>query len=273
MLLLKVREHNPQVKIISLSRNFGKDVALSAGIDHARGAAVIPIDCDLQDPPELIEQMVAKWREGYDVVCCTRRARTGDNWLKSTSAKLFYRFFDRVTEIPIPRDTGDFRLLDRRVVDVLVRLPERSRFMKGLFAWLGFKQTALFYDRESRYAGSTKWNYWRLWNFAIEGITSFSSLPLKIWSYVGLLISLLAFLYALFLAILKLTRGIDVPGYASLMVVVLFFGGLQLITLGIIGEYLGRVYNEVKGRPLYVVRDAYGFDKGSAQTGSAEDGA
>ncbi len=260
VLLLKYRERLPAMRILSLSRNFGKDIALSAGLDRARGAAVIPIDCDLQDPPELIGQMIAKWREGYDVVYAMRRLRKGETWLKRTTAKLFYQVYNRITDVPIPRDTGDFRLLDRRVVDALGRLPERTRFMKGLFAWVGFRQTALDYERDGRYAGSTKWSYWKLWNFALDAITSFSSLPLKVWSYLGLFISLLAFLYAVFLAVFKLTRGIDVPGYASLMVVVLFFGGVQLITLGIVGEYLARIYSEVKGRPLYLVRDSYGFD-------------
>ncbi len=257
--LLQFREQYPQVRILSLSRNFGKDVALSAGIEHASGAAVVPIDADLQDPPELIEAMVAKWREGFDVVYATRNRRDGESLLKRTSAKYFYRIFDRITDFPVPHDTGDFRLLDRRVVDVLIRLPERTRFMKGLFAWVGFKQTAITFDRPERSGGTTKWNYWRLWNFALDAVTSFSSLPLKVWSYLGLLISLLAFLYALFLAGLKILRGIDVPGYASIMVAVLFFGGVQLISLGVIGEYLARTYNEVKGRPLYLVRDRWGF--------------
>jgi polyisoprenyl-phosphate glycosyltransferase len=258
--LLELRQRIPALKLVSLSRNFGKDVALSAGFDYARGAAVVPLDADLQDPPELIEQMVVKWREGFDVVYATRRRREGESMVKRATARYFYRIFDQITDIPIPHDTGDFRLLDRRVVDVLVRLPERTRFMKGLFAWVGFRQTALLYDREPRNAGQTKWNYWRLWNFAIDAVTSFSSLPLKVWSYLGLVVSVFAFLYALFLASLKIFRGIDVAGYASLMVAVLFFGGVQLITLGIMGEYMARMYNEVKGRPLYLVRDAWGFE-------------
>jgi polyisoprenyl-phosphate glycosyltransferase len=258
--LLELRERMPPLRVLSLSRNFGKDVAISAGFDHARGAAVVPIDADLQDSPELIERMVAKWREGYDVVYATRGRRAGESWFKRMTARSFYRVLDRITDIPIPHDTGDFRLLDRRVVDVLVRLPERTRFMKGLFAWVGFKQTALMFDREPRHAGASKWSYWRLWNFALDAITSFSSLPLRVWSYVGFVIALFSFLYAVFLAGLKIIRGVDVPGYISLMVVVLFFGGVQLITLGIIGEYMARMYNEVKGRPLYLVRDAWGFD-------------
>jgi polyisoprenyl-phosphate glycosyltransferase len=259
--LLALREQVPNLKVLSLSRNFGKDVALSAGFEHVSGAAAVPIDADLQDPPELIEQMVAKWREGFDVVYATRARRDGESILRRGSARYFYRIFDRITDIPIPPDTGDFRLLDRRVVDILVRLPERTRFMKGLFAWVGFKQTALSFDRPERRAGSTKWTYWRLWNFAIDGITSFSSVPLKIWSYVGAGVSIFAFLYALFLAGLTIVRGVVVPGYASIMVAVLFLGGVQLITLGIMGEYLARIYNEVKGRPLYLVRGRWGFDR------------
>jgi glycosyltransferase involved in cell wall biosynthesis len=264
--LLERRAQDPRLKILSLSRNFGKEVALSAGIEHSCGAAVIPIDCDLQDPPELIEEMMAQWRLGYDVVYATRRARPGDGLAKRLSASMFYRLFDAVSEVPIPRDAGDFRLLDRRVVDALLRLPERSRFMKGLFAWVGFKQAEVSFERVGRNAGISGWTYWRLWNFALDGVTSFSSLPLKIWSYVGVVISLLAFAYALFLAVFKLSRGINVPGYTSLMVVVLFLAGIQLITLGVIGEYLGRVYTEVKHRPLYLLREAHGFDQYESRT-------
>jgi len=259
--LLERRANDPRLKILSFSRNFGKDVALSAGIEHACGAAVIPIDCDLQDPPELIEEMIAQWRLGYDVVYATRAARPGDGFTKRLTARMFYRLLDAVSEVPIPRDAGDFRLLDRKVVDAVLELPERSRFMKGLFAWVGFKQTELSFERPGRNAGSGAWTYWRLWNFALDGITSFSTLPLKIWSYIGLVISLLAFGYAIFLALLKIARGINVPGYTSLMVVVLFFAGVQLITLGVIGEYLGRVFTEVKRRPLYLLREAHGFEQ------------
>jgi polyisoprenyl-phosphate glycosyltransferase len=259
--LIERRAQDPRIKILSLSRNFGKEVALSAGIEHSCGAAIIPIDCDLQDPPELIEEMMTQWRLGYDVVYATRRARPGDGLVKRLTASMFYRLFDAVSEVPIPRHAGDFRLLDRRVVDALLRLPERSRFMKGLFAWVGFKQTEVSFERKGRNAGSSGWTYWRLWNFALDAVTSFSSLPLKVWSYVGLVISLLAFAYAIFLALLKLARGIDFPGYTSLMVVVLFLAGIQLITLGVIGEYLGRVYTEVKHRPLYLLREAHGFEQ------------
>ncbi len=259
--LLEHRARNPAIKLLRLSRNFGKDIALSAGIDRACGRAVIPIDADLQDPPELIPAMVAKWREGYEVVFGQRDSRVGDTLPKRVTAKMFYRLMERMTDVPIPRDTGDFRLIDRRVVDALGRLGERTRFMKGLFAWVGFKQIAIRYEREPRRAGHTNWSYWRLWNFAIDGITSFSSLPLKVWSYFGLIVSALAFIYAAYLALLTIVKGVVVPGYASLMVVVLFLGGIQLITLGVIGEYLARVYSEVKGRPLYLVSESVGFER------------
>lgn len=258
--LLEYHNRFPCIKVIELSRNFGKEIALSAGLDYTRGAAVIPIDADLQDPPELIPKLLAKWREGYEVVYATRRLRQGETFTKRFTADLFYRVIDYLSDIPIPKNTGDFRLMDRRVVDALVRLPERTRFMKGLFAWVGFKQTAIFYDREPRHSGDTSWNYWRLWNLALEGITSFSVLPLKLWSYIGLLLSLLSLGYATFLIMRTLWLGIDVPGYASIMVVVLFLGGIQLITLGTIGEYLARIYIEVKARPLYLVRQLYGFE-------------
>ena len=258
--LVDYHRRNQAIKVINLSRNFGKEVALSAGLDYASGDAVVPIDADLQDPPELIEELVAKWQEGYEVVYATRRSRKGESWAKRFSANAFYRVIQKISHVSIPRDTGDFRLLDRRVVEAIKRTPERTRFMKGLFAWVGFKQASVLFDRPQRYQGKTSWNYWRLWNFAIDGITSFSFVPLKVWSYLGILISMLSFIYATFLVIRTLILGIDVPGYASIMVAVLFLGGVQLVSLGIIGEYLGRVYEEVKGRPLYLVREAYGFE-------------
>lgn len=258
-LLVDYHNRNRAIKVINLSRNFGKEIALTAGIDYATGAAIIPIDADLQDPPELIEQLVAKWREGYDVVYATRRSRSGESWLKRFTANSFYRTIGKMSPVPIPPNTGDFRLLDRQVVEAIKQLPERTRFMKGLFAWVGYKQTSILFDRAPRFGGKTTWNYWKLWNFALDGITSFSLFPLKIWSYIGIIISFISLLYASFLIIRTLIFGVDVPGYASLMVAVLFLGGIQLITLGIIGEYLGRVYEEVKRRPIYFVRDSYGF--------------
>ncbi|MBD1871718.1 glycosyltransferase family 2 protein [Cyanobacteria bacterium FACHB-471] len=258
--LVAHHHRNPSIKVVSLSRNFGKEIALTAAIDHAIGAAVIPIDADLQDPPELIADMIAQWQQGYDVVYATRKSRQGESWLKRFTANVFYRVIGRMSTVEIPRNTGDFRLLDRRVVEVLKQMTERTRFMKGLFAWVGFRQTFVLYDRAERYKGRTKWNYWRLWNLAVDGITSFSVLPLKVWSYVGFSLAITTFLYAMFLIVRTLISGIDVPGYASLMVAILFIGGVQLLTLGIIGEYLGRVYEEVKGRPLYLVRNSYGID-------------
>ena len=257
--LVEHHQRNSSIKVINLSRNFGKEVAMTAGLDYAMGKAVIPIDADLQDPPELIGDMVAKWQEGYDVVYGTRKSRSGESWLKQMTANSFYRVIQKMTPIKIPQDTGDFRLMDRQVIEAIKQLPETHRFMKGLFAWVGFKQIALEYDRPARYKGETKWNYWKLWNFAVEGITSFSAVPLKIWSYIGLFISCIAFVYAAYLIFRTFIFGIDVPGYASLMVVTLFLGGVQLITLGVMGEYLGRIHGEVKRRPLYLVRESYGF--------------
>jgi glycosyltransferase involved in cell wall biosynthesis len=263
--LVAHQRRNRAIKIISLSRNFGKEIALTAGLDHAAGAAVVPIDADLQDPPELIPALFAKWREGYEVVYATRAARDSDTPAKRLTASWFYRVHNWLADIVIPADTGDFRLMDRRVVDALKRLRERGRFMKGLFAWVGFRQTGVEYRREARAAGKTKWRGLRLWNLAIDGITSSSTVPLRIWTYVGFAISSLAFLYAMFLFARALFFGIDLPGYTSIMVAVLFMGGINLLTLGIIGEYLGRTYHETKNRPLYLVGDYYGFDSNQAQ--------
>jgi glycosyltransferase involved in cell wall biosynthesis len=258
--LVEYHQRYPQIKVVNLSRNFGKDIAMSAGIDYSQGMAVIPIDADLQDPPELIAEMIEKWHEGYDVVYASRRVRIGESWFKRFTAESFYQVINKLSRVTIPPNTGDFRLIDRRVVESIKKMPERQRFMKGIFAWVGYKQTSILFDREPRYQGQTKWNYWKLWNFAIDGITSFSFLPLKVWTYVGLIIALVSLVYASFLILRTIIFGIDVPGYASLMVAVLFLGGIQLLTLGIIGEYIGRVYEEVKGRPLYLVRDCYGFE-------------
>ena len=266
--LLGHHKRNPAVKLVALSRNFGKDIALSAGLDLAQGAAIIPIDADLQDPPELIADMFERWVQGYDMVYGTRIARDGDGYAKRLTASAFYRVFNRLAEVDIPADTGDFRLMDRCVLQAIQKLPERNRFMKGIFSWVGFRQTSVPYRRENREAGTSKWRYWRLWNFALDGITSSSTLPLRIWSYVGAAVSLLAFAYAIFLIGRTLYFGVDVPGYASLMVVMLFFGGLNLLTMGIMGEYLGRTYTEVKGRPLYLVRELHGFGPaGHAEAG------
>ncbi len=253
-------QQNPNIKVINLSRNFGKEIALTAGIDYSCGQAVIPIDADLQDPPELIVQLVEKWQEGFDVVYATRKSRQGETWLKRFTANAFYRVIGKMSKVSIPQNTGDFRLLDRQVVEALKRFPERNRFMKGLFSWVGFRQTSILFDRDPRHQGLTSWSMWKLWNFALDGITSFSLIPLKLWTYVGLSFASFAFFYASFLIIRTLLHGVDVPGYASLMVFVLFLGGVNLIGLGVLGEYLGRVYEEVKERPLYLVRDTYGLE-------------
>lgn len=259
--LIKNHNTNATIKIINLSRNFGKEKALTAGLDYSQEDVVIPIDSDLQDPPELIEEMVNKWKEGFDVVYATRRTRHGESWFKKSTAVIFYKIINAVSEIPIPQNTGDFRLIDKRVVDAIRQLPESARFMKGIFSWAGFKQTSVMYDRQPRYSGKTSWNYWKLWNFALDGFTSFSHLPLRIWSYIGFIISLLSLIYAAALITYVLTKGIVVPGYASLMVVTLFLGGIILIGLGVLGEYIGRIFVEVKRRPLYLVSKLWGFDR------------
>ena len=252
--LLTLRQKDPRVVVIDLSRNFGKEAALTAGLDHARGDCAIPLDADLQDPPELIPELLAKWEEGYDVVNAVRLSRDGESWLKRASAHAFYRIINRMSDVDIPMDTGDFRLLSRPVLDAIKTLPERRRFMKGLFAWVGFRTASVYYHREPRYAGKTTWNYWRLWNFAVEGITSFSQVPLQLAAHLGLFVSVLAFLYAVYLIIGTIVYGNPVKGYPSMMVTLLFLGGVQLIALGVIGEYLGRIYEETKGRPVYLVR-------------------
>lgn len=262
--LLNFHHNDFRIKIINFSRNFGKEIALTAGLHYSSGKAIIPIDTDLQDPPELIEGLVSKWREGYDVVYAVRRQRLGESPFKRFTANVFYRFINFISETPIPKDTGDFRLFDRRVVRELNRIPERTRFMKGLFAWVGFKQVGIEYDRQPRHQGETKWNYWKLWNFALDGITLFSTFPLRLWSYLGIIISFLSFGYASFLILRTVIYGRDFPGYASIMVAVLFLGGLQLISLGVIGEYLGRVYAETKKRPLYIIDESFGFDNNPA---------
>jgi len=249
---------DPRVRGISLSRNFGKEAALSAGIDAARGQGVVPLDVDLQDPPEALPRMVAKWRDGYDVVYGVRDNRESDSLPKRLTADLYYRAHNWLSSDKIPEHAGDFRLLDRKVVEVIRQMPERNRFMKGLFAWAGFRQAAVSYHREERKVGQTKYNYWKLWTLAIDGITSASTVPLRIWSYLGAIVALGALGYALFIIIRTLTSGIEVPGYASMMVAVLFLGGLQLLSLGVLGEYVGRILTETKGRPLYVVRERIG---------------
>ena len=250
----------PRVRAVSLSRNFGKEAAITAGLEHARGQAVVPMDVDMQDPPEVLVEMVAKWREGYEMVFGVRRNRASDSVSKRMTAGLFYRAHNLMSHDKIPENAGDFRLLDRKVVDAIRALPERNRFMKGLFAWAGFRQTAVEYDRVERNLGASKFNYWKLWTLALDGITSASTAPLRVWSYLGASIAFLAICYAVFIFSRTLLLGADMPGYASIMVSILFLGGVQLISLGVLGEYVGRILTETKQRPLYVVRDMIGLD-------------
>jgi polyisoprenyl-phosphate glycosyltransferase len=242
-----------RVAVLSLSRNFGKETAITAGLDHASGDAVVVIDADLQDPPELIPELVANWREGFDMVYAKRRSRAGETWLKRSTARIFYRLMQRMGDLKLPEDTGDFRLMSRRVVDAVRQLREQHRFMKGLFAWVGYPSTYVLYDREARSSGISKWSYWKLWNLALEGITSFTVMPLKLATYLGLMVALMSAVYAAQVVVKTLIIGNPVAGYPSLMTVVLFLGGVQLMFLGVIGEYLGRVFNETKQRPLYLV--------------------
>jgi glycosyltransferase involved in cell wall biosynthesis len=248
-----LRLDDSRIALISLSRNFGKEIATTAGLDHARGEAVIVIDADLQDPPEVIPELVAAWRSGFDMVCARRRTRQGETVLKKLTAHVFYRLMRNTGRVKLPRDTGDFRLMSRRVVEAVCKLREQHRFMKGLFAWVGFPTTTVLYDRAPREAGHTKWNYWKLWNLALEGITSFTVMPLKIATYLGLIVALLSVGYGAQVVVKTLLFGNSVAGYPSLMTVMLFLGGIQLMTLGVIGEYLGRIFNETKQRPLYLV--------------------
>ena len=247
-----------RVQLVDLSRNFGKEIALTAGIDHADSDAVIVIDADLQDPPELIPELIKQWLDGYDVVYAKRTQRDGEGVIKRATAFLFYRLIQKMSRVAIPEDTGDFRLLSRRAVDALKQLREQHRFMKGLFAWIGYPQKAVPYRRARRFAGSTKWNYWKLWNFALEGITSFTGGPLKIATYAGLASALAALTYAGYFAVRTLLYGNPVPGYPSLVVIVLFLGGIQLLSIGIIGEYLARMFDESKRRPLYFLKTGRG---------------
>ena len=251
--VVKQSEKHPVVKLINLSRNFGKEAALTAGLDNVNGDVIIPMDVDLQDPPELIIPMIEKWQDGFDVVYGVRANRHGDSLAKRLTAGMFYRFFNWISDVSIPENVGDFRLMDRKVVKVLKTFPERNRFMKGLFSWSGFNSTSISYERSSRSRGESKWSYWKLWNFALDGLFSFSTVPLRIWSYIGAFISFLSFLYIGFLVLRVLISGVDVPGYASLMTVILFFGGIQLLSIGIIGEYIGRIFMETKTRPIYII--------------------
>ncbi|WP_060482515.1 glycosyltransferase family 2 protein [Pseudomonas sp. NBRC 111119] len=253
--LVKANAVNAYLTVVDLSRNFGKEAAISAGLDFATGDAVIPIDSDLQHPPEVILDLIEKWEGGAEVVLAKRVDRDTDHALQKLTANWFYRVHNQISDIDIPADVGDFRLMDRKVVEALKTLPETRRFMKGLFAWVGFRTEMVEYKVAPREHGTSSFNTWKLWNFAIEGITSFSSAPLRVWTYLGCAVSALAFLYATFLLIKTVFFGVDTPGYASIMITILFASGVQLIGIGVLGEYVGRIFAESKKRPVYIVRD------------------
>ncbi|CZF84454.1 hypothetical protein GCE9029_04415 [Grimontia celer] len=251
--LNELAEKHTCIRVINLSRNFGKEAALTAGLDRAKGDAVIPIDADLQDPPELILDFLREWEKGFDVVVAKRVDRSSDTLAKKITASLFYKFHNSIADVEIPDNVGDFRLISRRVVQAIQLLPENQRFMKGIFSWVGFSTSVVEYTRQARAAGESSFNGWRLWNFALEGITSFSTAPLRVWLYLGVFCSSIAFIYGSIIILKTLMLGIDLPGYASLLTIVLFFGGVQLIGLGVMGEYIGRLYMESKRRPVYII--------------------
>jgi len=270
-MLAAAASQDPRIKVVGLARNFGKDIALSAGITHATGRAVIPIDCDLQHPVELIAQFVAKWREGFDMVIGVRTKRDEEGWARRTASQWYYKILKAMTPVEIPPNAGDFRLIDRKIVDVIVKMPERHRFMKGIFAWPGFKVASVDFQAAPRPSATrSTWSFFKLWKFALDGLFSFSTAPLKLWTYVGAVSAAIAFVYGLVTVIQKLFFGIAVPGYASLLIVVLFIGGLLLISNGIQGEYIARIFEEVKGRPLFVVGTKIGFDQPAVQPVVAE---
>jgi glycosyltransferase involved in cell wall biosynthesis len=263
--LLARRAHDPRIAVVDFSRNFGKECALSAGLSQARGRAVVVLDADLQHPPEAIPALLAKWREGYEMVCAMRHARTGQGRVYRLAARLFYAIMGRVSDVAMPAEVGDFRLLDRRVVDVINAMPERSRFMKGIFSWVGFRQAGVVYRQEARSGGGSKWRFLPLLRFAIDGLTAFSTFPLTVWGLIGAAVSGISFFYIFYRLIRVAFLGIDVPGYESLIVAILFLGGVQLISLGVLGSYLGRVFEEVKRRPLYIVRQVYAGPAAAAE--------
>jgi glycosyltransferase involved in cell wall biosynthesis len=256
--LISISKLDARFRIIELSRNFGKEAAMTAGIDAAVGDAVIPIDADLQDPPSLMPKMIDKWLEGAEVVLARRSDRASDSFTKRKTAEFFYRIHNLLSNVQIQENVGDFRLMDRVVVDAIKNIPENNRFMKGIFAWVGFKTVVIDYVRNPRILGKSKFSGWKLWNFALEGITSFSTVPLKFWLYVGVFGAFSTFIYGIFIVSKTLIYGIELPGYASILVAILFFGSIQLISLGVLGEYIGRIYMETKKRPIYIVRKQYG---------------
>lgn len=251
----EMSKNNEHIHLLSFTRNFGKESALTAGLDYADSDAVIPIDTDLQDPPELILEMIKYWQQGFDVVYAKRRSRKGETYLKLLTANLFYKFINKFSDITIPSNVGDYRLLSRRVVDDINKMREKNRFMKGIFAWVGYPSKEILFDRDERNAGETSFNFLKLFNFALDGITSFSIAPLRVFFYTGLFILLLSFTYAGYIIIRTMVLGIELPGYASMLVAVLFLGGLNLFAIGFVGEYIGRIYQEVKSRPIYLVKE------------------
>jgi glycosyltransferase involved in cell wall biosynthesis len=257
--LKKARQKNNRVKIITLSRSFGKEASLFCGLKYATGDVVIPMDVDLQDPPEVIPDFLVKWEEGYDVVYGTRQSRNDESFLKRLSSRAFYQVFNAISERPIPKDTGDFRLVSRRVADAVLQMPDRTQFMKEMFHWVGFRSCAVFYNRPDRAVGTTKWNYWKLWNFALDGLVTSSTLPLRMWSYLGFAIACGAAFYTVYFVSRTLLFGVDVPGYASLLCLILFFGAMQMIASGIQGEYIVRILKETKQRPQYIIESMEGF--------------
>lgn len=254
-LIREYAEKDPRVSYVNLSRNFGKEIGMIAGLDHVQGDATVIIDADLQDPPELIPQMIKLWEEGYDDVYAKRKSREGETWFKKFTSKMYYKTLQKLTRIPIQEDTGDFRLLDRRVVEALKEFRESQRNTKAMFSWVGFYKKEIMYDRDPRAAGETKWNYVKLIELAIDGITSFTTAPLRLSTFAGIIVSFFAFIYLIYLVIRTIVHGTDLAGYPSMMAVILFLGGVQLISLGIIGEYVGRIFNETKQRPLYLIEE------------------
>ena len=250
----------PAIRLVELSRNFGKEAAMTAGFTYATGDAIIPMDADLQDPPELIPQMIAKWEEGFKVVHAVRRSRETDSWAKRNTAKAFYSLMEDITDVKIPSNCGDYRLMDRVVVNAILSFPERNRFMKGIMAAAGYKAAQVEYDRPERAAGETKFSFWKLWNFALDGITGFSTVPLRIWTYIGAIVAFWSFAFAGWIILKTVLWGVITPGYATVTSVVLFLGGVQLIGIGVLGEYIGRMVAETKRRPIYLVGELHGFE-------------
>ena len=255
--LIELQKVNSWLKIVDLSRNFGKEAALYAGFTYCHGDCAVAIDADLQDPPELILEMVEQWRHGYEVVTAVRESRDTDTYIKRTTANMFYKFINKISDTKLTQNAGDYRLLGRSAINTFLQLGERVRFNKGLLTWIGFKEKLIYHQREDRLTGETKWNYWKLFKFSIDGITSFSKTPLEVWFYLGIIISGIGFIYALYYLIKTLVFGIDVHGYPSLLTFILFFSGLQMIGIGILGKYIGRIFIEAKQRPIYILRKFY----------------